>query len=137
MWAQIWPKLVSDANRIIEEANIELDEDWNHATVEEGIKVNGPEDYGHESFLLLPNKKGFDFCKTAQKPYDLVVTTILIRARMLAGAATFRLRFASSCLEFGVGANNCLVLMGMMMSGPRRRTCMRGCGRMMCCQQFS
>lgn len=46
-------------------------------------------DYGHETFLLerSPRREGweredypygFDFCKTARKPYDQVVTAVLI-----------------------------------------------------------
>ena len=46
-------------------------------------------EYGHETFLFLrDNKKDefhkkllhFEFCKTAQKPYDLPVTAVLILA---------------------------------------------------------
>ncbi|RDL33211.1 Uncharacterized protein BP5553_08650 [Venustampulla echinocandica] len=89
VWAQIWPRLISDANQVIGHANVELRQDEyhrDHATIEEGIKLNGTCD--HEPFVLLPagpGSMGFAFCKTARKPYDLVVATVLMRAKMLAG----------------------------------------------------
>lgn len=44
----------------------------------ERVALNGPEenDLGHESFVLT-NKAEWDFCKTARKPYDYVVRSIL------------------------------------------------------------
>jgi hypothetical protein len=41
---------------------------------------------GHETFVLNPSGS-WDFCKTARKPYDVVVTTILLRASILMGKA--------------------------------------------------
>lgn len=38
---------------------------------------NGVKDDGHETFLITPNPCEFEFCKTAEKPYDLIVTAIL------------------------------------------------------------
>lgn len=51
------------------------------------IDGTGPEgtDLGHESFLL-PRTKDRTFCKTARKPYDLVVCAVLAVAQMVAGA---------------------------------------------------
>lgn len=50
-----------------------------------GILVNGKGDDAHEDFVLrehfkqnFENTDGFDFCKTARKPYDVVVTACLI-----------------------------------------------------------
>ena len=53
------------------------------------IRFNGWKDEGHETFLVtrlrpdLPSwdpeaKESFDFCKTAQKPYDLAVCLVLL-----------------------------------------------------------
>ena len=46
------------------------------------IRINGkdgPEDLGHEDFLIRRVSEGqLSFCKTARKPYDLVVCAILI-----------------------------------------------------------
>jgi len=41
------------------------------------IRFNGKDDEGHETFMLTPDPSDFNFCKTAQKPYDLVVVAIL------------------------------------------------------------
>jgi len=43
------------------------------------VSLNGRGDYSHETFTF-PGKSGFNFCKTARKPYDVVVTAILIAA---------------------------------------------------------
>lgn len=43
----------------------------------EVIRFNGKGDEGHETFMLTPEPQEFNFCKTAQKPYDLVVVAIL------------------------------------------------------------
>ena len=46
-----------------------------------GINVNGSRDDGHETFVLrehFSENEGFNFCKTARKPYDRVVTACLI-----------------------------------------------------------
>jgi hypothetical protein len=48
-----------------------------------GINVNGKGDDGHETFALREHfsqnldSDAFNFCKTARKPYDLVVTACL------------------------------------------------------------
>ncbi len=46
-----------------------------------GIDFNGAREEGHENFVLREQFKenySFNFCKTAQKPYDEVVTACLI-----------------------------------------------------------
>jgi hypothetical protein len=46
-----------------------------------GINVNGSKEDGHETFVLrehLSQNESFNFCKTARKPYDKVVTACLI-----------------------------------------------------------
>ena len=45
----------------------------NHNT----IWFNGKEYDGHETFNLKNTKQGFQFCKTARKPYDTPVCIIL------------------------------------------------------------
>ena len=46
------------------------------------VRFNGIGDDGHETFYLSPNTTKeidvFNFCKTARKPYDVVVTACLI-----------------------------------------------------------
>lgn len=51
------------------------------------IAINGDEADGeaHESFILRRNTGHNGCCKTARKPYDDIVTAILIRATQLLG----------------------------------------------------
>lgn len=42
-----------------------------------GVAADG-DDY--ETFALSPDATGFDFCKTGVRPYDVVVTCVLLRA---------------------------------------------------------
>lgn len=46
----------------------------------------GPEgtDLGHETFVLKQQPDGFAFCKTARKPYDLLVVAVLRAAYLIA-----------------------------------------------------
>lgn len=45
-----------------------------------GLNINGSGDAGHETFLMREHfsENANDFCKTARKPYDTVVTACLI-----------------------------------------------------------
>jgi len=47
---------------------------------ESRVDLNGIGDDAHEPFVF-PGRPGFNFCKTAYKPYDEVVTACLIVAR--------------------------------------------------------
>jgi hypothetical protein len=42
------------------------------------VAINGQAEGAHETFSLHVGDHDFNFCKTAQKPYDSVVTAILI-----------------------------------------------------------
>ena len=45
---------------------------------EKEINFNGKKDFSHENFRIFMNWDGdFDFCKTARKPYDIVVVACL------------------------------------------------------------
>ncbi len=50
---------------------------------EHEIVFNGDESEGldHETFFVTPAPFGFEFCKTARKPYDLMVCAVLISCR--------------------------------------------------------
>ena len=50
------------------------------STTEIGFNGKG-EDDSHETFLIKRGQDGFQFCKTAQKPYDIVVCAALIILR--------------------------------------------------------
>ena len=78
--ASDWKTFFEGAAKIIEtakEAGIGL-----YDRVEEtGFILNGLGDNAHESFSITSEDVGYDFCKTGFKPYDAVVTAILIHAK--------------------------------------------------------
>lgn len=45
------------------------------------VSFNGLGENAHETFALDRIKTGFRFCKTARKPYDVVVTATLLAAK--------------------------------------------------------
>ena len=49
----------------------------------ERLSFNGDRDRDedHETFSLSPDAIDFDFCKTARKPYDVVVTAVLLATK--------------------------------------------------------
>lgn len=64
------------------------------------IRFNGIEDDGHETFCLeQSNTEGF--CKTAQKPYDEIVTAILCLAKHY--AKSFEVRSDGKSIEWKNG----------------------------------
>lgn len=59
----------------------ELDETDPPMIGEQSIRFNGFGEEGHETFLLRREfDPAFEFCKTARKPYDLIVCAVLIAA---------------------------------------------------------
>jgi len=48
------------------------------------IRFNGIAEDGHETFYLSREDSGFQFCKTAYKPYDTLVTASLLIAEHFA-----------------------------------------------------
>lgn len=62
----------------------DIDEPWKvDKTI---IRFNGIEEDGHETFCIEYGDTGFDFCKTARKPYDkYVYACLLILKRHLGG----------------------------------------------------
>lgn len=49
------------------------------------VALNGVGGQSHETFSIRLGDIGSDFCKTAQKPYDAVVTASLIHAKVIFG----------------------------------------------------
>ena len=65
---------------LIDNVDIPLDD----VTVNETqVRFNGVDDDGHETFNFSLNKDGFNFCKTATKPYDEVVCGCLYIAKLI------------------------------------------------------
>jgi hypothetical protein len=48
---------------------------------ENGVRFNGIDGDGHETFIIVNEDCSFNFCKTAHKPYDLPVCVALTLAK--------------------------------------------------------
>lgn len=80
-----WNKFLEGARKIIEtakDAGILIED--NSAGV--SIYFNGVGRDAHETFVITSEDTGFSFCKTAEKPYDTVVTAILIHLKQSLGS---------------------------------------------------
>jgi hypothetical protein len=83
----LWLKACTEASKVAkfayDEGIVSLSGYTAHAEIGRygGIHINGKGEDGHEDFLLRERfkkaKEQWGFCKTAQKPYDLVVTAML------------------------------------------------------------
>lgn len=83
------------------------------------IAFNGIGGDSHESFILpsLPsNFEPFDFCKTAQKPYDIVVVACLAR---LAEVPGFRIESDGSAEELKDGTALASKILGRPIANPK------------------
>ena len=86
----VWQKIAEDAKRLIERSPAKLALDYDtpaevpYVNID-AIHFNGVGDEGHETFVLSVNPTAFEFCKTANKPYDLVVCAVLAVAHEHAG----------------------------------------------------
>ena len=94
-----WIRLQEEVQAIDEQAfdiaaELEMDE-----TV---ICINGVGDGEHETLIIYRNvnRDGWDFCKTARKPYDDIVTAILIR---LANSYNYTVNSDGSWLDWQDG----------------------------------
>lgn len=48
------------------------------------VSFNGIDELAHETFFIKRTEKdGFNFCKTARKPYDVLVVACLVKAKGL------------------------------------------------------
>jgi len=87
-----WNTLTDAVKRIIAaatEENIELAFEYDNPSrlpcVDNNtIRFNGVGDEGHETFIIARDQ-GWEFCKTAQKPYDRVVVAVLTVAAEVIG----------------------------------------------------
>jgi hypothetical protein len=104
--AYMFGKLALDAKKICDWANEngirvrnyagEGEPEFNESYFAFNGDGHGENDYSHETFHWdgIPTqvewrkeeKDYFDFCKTARKPYDAVVTAVLIRAKHIYGS---------------------------------------------------
>ena len=80
--AEEWTIVCRDVRKIIKACPVplalEYDEPGKKPEVsKEAIRFNGPNEAGHETFMIGRTDTGFQFCKTNGKPYDAAVTAIL------------------------------------------------------------
>ena len=78
--AEGWAHFIKGANQLLEQA---WDIDTEHELTTDFISINGIGDESHETFFLSKSNIDWEFCKTARKPYDNVVTAVLILAKYL------------------------------------------------------
>ena len=79
-----WDDFINGAKQIIataEDAGI-LIADFSEGNT---IHINGVSQGAHEDFVISAEDVDFNFCKTAQKPYDTVVTALLIQLKRSLG----------------------------------------------------
>jgi hypothetical protein len=77
-----WRTITNDVKAIIKLASrtIQLADDLGEGKPffdAETIMFNGIGDAGHETFAIDRESRGWSFCKTAEKPYDVVVVACL------------------------------------------------------------
>jgi len=72
-----WDNFDADVSKILDGNAVPLD---NESTPYR-IFLNGVDEDSHETFVLDRDSTRWNFCKTARKPYDDVVSAILIAAR--------------------------------------------------------
>ena len=72
----VWSTIREKITRIIQSTKIPIED---VEITDEHIRFNGVGEDGHETFLFTRNcNEEFDFCKTARKPYDLLVQLCLL-----------------------------------------------------------
>ncbi len=80
-----WPKASRDIVRLLEASPVPLADGLGNGGTSpvitpDSITFNGLEDDSHETCQLTREGTPFDCCKTAFKPYDVVVTAALVIA---------------------------------------------------------
>ncbi|CAI7641246.1 unnamed protein product [Penicillium pancosmium] len=87
-WQTSWPHLIRDVPKIVEAARVEITGPSHDdeiitpvlANIEHGIYLNGVRGNSGLTLATKGEKGTFKFIKTGRKPYDIVVTCILLRA---------------------------------------------------------
>ena len=90
-WQTAWPQLIQDVHLILEAADVLVQGPLDAGNellspvvdVKDGICFNGVANDRHEDFRLSELWDDFSV-KTLQKPYDVAVSCVLIRAHVLA-----------------------------------------------------
>jgi len=72
-----WNQFTNDVDALLLANDVPID---NESTWDR-IFLNGVDEDSHETFVIDRNSTRWNCCKTARKPYDKLVTAILIAAR--------------------------------------------------------
>ena len=75
-----WTNFIKGVRQLLEQA---WDIDTEGEINDEVVVLNGIGAESHETFFLSKTNNKWEFCKTARKPYDNVITSILILAKYL------------------------------------------------------
>lgn len=78
-----WMLIQSDAHKLLTKPPVQVLREYDQPGTEpeiaaDVIAFNGDGDDGHETFWFQREPDDFQFCKTAAKPYDVLVTAMLI-----------------------------------------------------------
>lgn len=87
---EIWKEFTDKLTQLIDASDIHVCEEYNtphlppvvvadNRVRRSQVRLNGALEKGHETFFLAPWPQQ-EFCKTARKPYDLIVTCALCLA---------------------------------------------------------
>ena len=76
---QAFTKFSNGARQLAESSGVKLITEFNS----ESVVVNGIGENSHETLFISRTNLNWEFCKTARKPYDEVVSSILILAKYL------------------------------------------------------
>jgi hypothetical protein len=80
-----WDAFVEDIKQVFSAGSYPItsedDSDLPPRIDDTGVRFNGIDEDGHETFMIERSCTGFDFCKTARKPYDLPVCIALTLAK--------------------------------------------------------
>jgi hypothetical protein len=96
--ADLFAEIAADAKAIVAASPVPLagfDGTGEPEFTEDEFSLNGADPDDYETFSLRTVATDYDFCKTGQRPYDVVVTAILLRAAALAFARDVKFEFWS------------------------------------------
>ena len=86
-----WRRIQEDFMRCVKVCDVpiflDFDESRSPEISSEQIWFNGYRDDGHETMVLTRDGQDSSFCKTAGKPYDVLVTALLLIANRFAREA--------------------------------------------------
>lgn len=87
-----WKRFTNHVNRILANVPNDIDIVNGHGATgteplvnDKEIAFNGLGELSHETFYVSRNGQGFNFCKTAQKPYDVAVVACLVSMKKILG----------------------------------------------------